>query len=309
MKKDILISVIASVYNEESAIVKFFEVTKQELDKLEITYEIIFVNDGSVDKSKELINKITAETEEASAIHFSRNFGHEAAMIAGIDYAKGEAIICLDADLQHPPFKIKEMLEKFKDGYDIVNMVCTKREDAGKLSRLASKYFYIFLNKISTIKIEANASDFFLISNRVAKILRKNYREKNRFLRGFIQQVGFKKTTIKFTAPKRISGESKYSLYKLLLFSIQAIATSSQMPLRVSVFMGVIFGIFSFIIGVYSLIMKVLGNPFSGYTTIVVLVSFAFSIQFFLLGIIGEYIGNIFTEHKKHPLYIIDETS
>ncbi len=309
MKKNILLSVVASVYNEEAVIKQFVDVTKQQLDNLNISYEIILVNDGSSDNSKNIINKTVKETKNIRAIHFSRNFGHESAMIAGIDHALGKAIICLDADLQHPPSIIGEMLEKFHQGYEIINMVCTKREDLGWFKKLTSKYFYVLLNKISTIKIQTNASDFFLISHRVATILRGNFREKNRFLRGFIQQVGFKKTTIEFTAPKRAGGQSKYSFYKLLIFSAQAIATSSQIPLRLSILVGVIFSLFSFIVGIYSVIMKLFGSPFSGYTTIVVLISFAFGIQFFILGIIGEYIGYIFTEHRKHPLYIIEEMS
>ncbi|MBI9037312.1 MAG: glycosyltransferase family 2 protein [Bacteroidales bacterium] len=302
------ITIVVSVYNEEDMLSLFLKELKKDLQKIDCNYEIIFVNDGSIDNSRNILNTIEKDEEAVKVINFSRNFGHEAAMIAGIDYSIGDMVICMDSDLQHPPELIKDMVEEYEKGFDIINMVSIKREDAGFVKKITSKLFYKFLNKISKIEIEPNASDFFLISKKVVNILKTDYRERNRFIRGIIQMIGFKKTTISFKVPARAKGKSKYSLFKLMILSASAIASSSQLPLKISLMVGVLFGILSIIVSVYSVIMKFMGNPFSGYTTIIVLISISFSILFFVLGIIGEYLGYLFVEIKKRPIYIIDKS-
>jgi dolichol-phosphate mannosyltransferase len=268
-------------------------------------YELIFVNDGSRDSSQDIIDKISEQNPFVKSIVFSRNFGHEAAMIAGIDYATGQAIICMDSDLQHPPAKIPDMVNRFSMGdVDIINMV--RKEDGSKIS---STLFYRLLNMISPHDIELNASDFFLISDRVAKILRENYRERVRFLRGFIQIIGFNKTTMEFIVAQREAGESKYPLRKLMSLSVTAVATLSKLPLKIGIYLGLISGLFSIILAIYSVIMKIIDQPVSGYTTIVVFLGIMFSIQFIVLGILGEYIGFLFDEQKKRPIYIVDKTN
>lgn len=306
--KELSISIICSVYNEEDVIQDFWGELKKQLQNIDSTYEVIFVNDGSNDNSAQILDSISEQYESVKVIHFTRNFGHESAMLAGIDYSKSEAVICLDSDLQHPPDKIKDMIAVYQKGYDVVMMVRKKRKDAGFIKRITTKLFYYILNKISKIKVEPNASDFFLISKRVADILKENYRERVRFLRGLIQLMGFKKTTIEYIAPVRRAGKSKYSFIRLLVLSASAIASTSQAPLYFSVLMGVIFGLLSLVLTIFSIVMKFMGNPFSGYTTIIVFLGFAFSMLFFILGIIGQYIGNIFSEVKNRPIYIIDRT-
>ncbi len=301
------ISIIISVYNEEEVLPVFFKELKKVLDRLPYYKEIIFVNDGSQDNTKSILNSIATEHKSVTIIHFSRNFGHEAAMIAGIDHCTGNLAICLDADLQHPPSKIPEMIKNYLNGYDIINMVRNERKDAGLIKKVTSKLFYKFLNSISDYSIEKNASDFFLISERIIKLLKNNYRESTRFLRGFIQMVGFPKTSLEYIAPSRIGGKSKYSFIHLLVLSSVAISSTSRAPLRVSLILGFIFGFLSLIVAIYSIVQKILGNPFSGYTTLIVLMSFGFSLLFFLLGIIGQYLGDIFIEIKARPIYIIDD--
>jgi dolichol-phosphate mannosyltransferase len=245
-------------------------------------------------------------TKNTKAIHFSRNFGHEAAMLAGLEHAQGNFLICMDSDLQHPPSCIEQMVSKANEGYEVVTMVRNHRADGGLRKRLTSSLFYWVFNKLSHGQIEPNVSDFFMISKRVAEVVTSKYPERTRFLRGLIQSVGFKKASIPFVAPNRAAGQSKYSLTRLFFFSLSAIATFSHIPLRLGLAIGLIFGGFSFVVAIYSVVMKFLGEPFSGYTTIVVLISLGFSLLFIVIGIIGEYIGYIFNEVKGRPTYIID---
>lgn len=301
------ISIVVAVFNEEKALPLFLDELLRTIGNMSI--EILLVNDGSSDDSLAIAEKYAEVNTAIKIISFSRNFGHEAAMIAGIDYATGDAIICMDSDLQHPPALIQKMHAQFLLGYEIVNMVRIDREDASWWKKISSSFFYFFLNKITPIQFEPNASDFFLISKRVGNILKTDYREKARFLRGFIQSVGFKKTTIDFIAPERIAGNSKYSFFKLVSFSISAIVSFSKIPLRLGIIIGFVFAFFSLIVGIYSLIMKFFDNPVSGYTTIVVLISFMFSVLFIVVGFIGEYLGFVFDEIKNRPIYIVDKTS
>lgn len=300
-------SVIASVYNEELGIEMFYKETSKILSSLSIKYELIFVNDGSKDNSLKILEKIAEEDKNIKIISFSRNFGHEAAMIAGIDNSTGDAIICLDSDLQHPPSLFPEMLKKYQEGYEIINMTRTSRKDANFISKINSKLFYKFLNSISSIKIEENASDFFLISKNVANIIRTNFRERTRFLRGIIQLVGFNKTTLKYEAPKRIAGKSHYSFIKLVKLSLTAISSFSKLPLQLGIIVGLIFIVFSIVVLIYSIVMWLLGDVFSGYTTIIVFLSLFGGIQMFVIGIIGQYLSYMFDEIKGRPIYIVEK--
>ena len=300
-------SAIVSVYNEEPVIPMFWNELSITLEQLkDYTFEVIFVNDGSSDKSGEIIDNLVSANTNTRAIHFSRNFGHEAAMLAGLEHAQGDFAICMDSDLQHPPSCIVQMVGKANEGYEVVTMVRNHRADGGLRKRLTSGLFYWIFNKLSHGQIEPNVSDFFMISKRVAEVVTTEYPERTRFLRGLIQSVGFKKASIPFVAPNRAAGQSKYSLTRLFFFSLSAIATFSHIPLRLGLAIGLLFGGFSFVVAIYSVVMKFLGEPFSGYTTIVVLISLGFSLLFIVIGIIGEYIGYIFNEVKGRPIYIID---
>jgi len=305
--KNIDCSVVASVFNEEECLMMFYQSLSETLNSLKINYEIIFVNDGSTDNSLSILKDIVATDSKAKVINFSRNFGHEAAMIAGIDHACGASVICMDSDLQHPPAMIPEMLKKNAEGFEVVNMVRTVRKDAGFLQKMNSKLFYKFLNSISAVKLVENASDFFLISQKVCTILRNDYRERTRFLRGIIQLVGFKKATIEFEAPKRLAGKSKYSFFKLLKLSLAAISSFSKLPLQLGIITGLIFSALSVVLILFSLIMWILGKTIPGYTTLIIFMSAFAGIQLFVIGIIGQYISYVFDEVKGRPSYIVDE--
>ncbi len=299
------ISIIISVYNEEKVLIHFYNELLKQIEAY--SYELIFINDGSTDNSTQILDSFCKSNALVKVIHFSRNFGHEAAMIAGIDHACGDAIICMDADLQHPPHLISDMMNEFIIGNEIITMIRTSNADSGFVKKLLSNAFYSLLNKISDLKFDPNASDFFLISRRVADILRTNYRESNRYIRGIIQSIGFQKKSLYFEAPSRFAGESKYTYRKLISFSFTAIINNSVTPLRVGILLGTVFGLISVILAIFSIVMKFIGNPVSGYSTLIVFISFAFGLHFFLLGFIGEYIGNIFRQTRNRPIYLIDK--
>lgn len=301
------ISVVVSVYNEELALPLFYEESIMNLQKCKPDYELIFVNDGSMDNSLEILKGFAEKNENVRVINFSRNFGHEAAMIAGIDYATGDGVVCLDADLQHPPEYISEIIKKFEEGYNVINMVRTKNDDAGVIKRFTSKAFYKVLNWMSPVKFENNASDFFAIDQKVLRVIRQEYRERIRFLRGFIQNVGFERTTIEFEAKKRVAGESKYSLKKLFKFSINTLFSFSDMPLKLGIYTGAITALFGVILMIYTIVNKILFDVPGGYSTIIVFMSFMFAVLMIIVGVIGEYISILFAEIKERPIYLVDE--
>lgn len=302
MKK---ISIVVSVYNEEAALPSFYEAAKLAFDALSWDYEIIFVNDGSRDRSGEILDGIADKDPKARVLHFSRNFGHEAAMIAGIDAGEGDAFVCMDADLQHPVECVAEIIAKFEEGYEIINMVRTENISAGLVKNITSKAFYKLINHVSDIELLENASDFFAITKNVAEVLRENYRERVRFLRGYVQNVGFNKTSLDYVAAARVAGQSKYSIKKLFKFSINTILCFSELPLKLGIYSGLGVGLLGLILMIYTIYCRIVYGTPTGYATIVVVLCFMFAMLFMLVGIIGEYIAIIFTELKDRPIYIV----
>lgn len=306
MKKTL--SVVVSCYNEELALDRFYEETASILKKLNWKYELIFVNDGSQDQTLSVLTRLSQSDERVKVISFSRNFGHEAAMIAGLDYSQGDGIVCMDADLQHPPEYLPEIVKKLEDGYDVINMVRTRNESAGWFKNIASTAFYRLINVLSDVKFEPNASDFFAVSAKAAKVLKDNYREKVRFLRGYVQNIGYPRTTIEYEARTRVAGESKYSIKKLIAFSVNTIMCFSNLPLKLGIYAGCGAGILGIIMMIYTIWSWArVGTP-SGYATVIVLMCFMFAVLFLIVGIIGNYIAILFAELKDRPIYIVEET-
>lgn len=299
------ISVVVSVYNEELSLQKFYDVTVPVLEQCMWDYELIFVNDGSSDSSITYLRDFAKENKKVKVVDFSRNFGHEAAMIAGIDHAVGDGIVCMDADLQHPPEIIPDIINRFEEGYEVVSMIRTKNADAGFFKKLTSGAFYKVLNMISPIKFENNSSDFFAMAKCVAEVLREDYRERIRYLRGYVQSVGFKKTVLSFEAKRREAGESKYSFRKLLHFSVNALCSFSDLPLKLGVYSGCFVALIGFAIMIYTIVDKIVRGTPAGYATIIVVMCFMFAITLFVIGIIGQYISILFVEVKKRPIYIV----
>lgn len=301
-----VLSVVVSVYNEEAVLRQFYEEALKALKAIDWDYELLFVNDGSRDESLQILEELAGRDDHVKVVSFSRNFGHEAAMIAGIDYSSGDGIICMDADLQHPVACILQIVDKFEQGFEVINMVRTKNESAGWLKNLASSAFYKLINVLSDVKFENNASDFFAVSRRVAQILKGSYREKVRFLRGYVQNVGFAKAVISYEAGVRAAGESKYNIRKLFQFSVNTIVCFSNLPLKLGIYAGIMAAFLGLLVLVYTLCTRD-GAP-SGYATIVVLNCFMFAILFLIVGIIGEYMSILFAELKDRPIYIVAET-
>jgi polyisoprenyl-phosphate glycosyltransferase len=300
------LSIVVSVYNEQDNISVIANKLTEVLTEIKTSYEIIFVNDGSKDCSYNKLLDISSTSSNIKVIDFSRNFGHEAAMIAGIDKSCGENIICMDCDLQHPPDMIPQMLDLSKQGYDIITMIRTKRTDRSCCYNFFSRLFYKVINSLSRVKIVENASDFFLISKKVANVLKNDYRERTRFLRGIIQIVGFKTTSLEYQAADRYSGSSKYSYPKLISLSLSAILSFSKKPLRLGIVSGAIFLIISVVLLIISIIMWLTSRPISNTMLIIMVISIFAGLQLLVSGIIGQYIGLIFDEIKRRPIYTIE---
>ncbi len=306
------LSLIVSVFNEENGLRQFYETTRAVLEEEAASrempggYEILFVNDGSIDASGRILAELREkDPEHVSVVSFARNFGHEAAMTAGLDYAGGDRLIFLDADLQHPPACIPKILDKFAEGYNVVNMVRTRNESAGFLKNITSGGFYFLINHISDVELEPAASDFFAIDRAAAEVLRHNYREKVRFLRGYVQNIGFRKTKLEYEAAPRVAGHSHYSLKKLWKFSMDTIICFSNMPLKLGIYAGFGTGLLGILLIIYTLFTRS-GAP-SGYATIVIVLCFMFAVLFLLLGILGSYIAVMFREIKDRPIYIVED--
>ena len=306
MKK---ISIIVSVYNEESALRQFYGESKPIFDALPWDYELLFVNDGSSDGSLAILKEFAAQDPKVKLVNFSRNFGHEAAMIAGIDHFDGDGLVCMDADLQHPPECVAQIIEKFEEGYEVINMVRTKNKSAGLIKNITSGGFYKVINTISDVKLEPNASDFFAMTANAADVLKQSYREKVRFLRGYVQNIGFNRTNIEYEARARVAGESKYSLKKLFNFSLNTIMSFPDLPLKLGIYSGIFVGMMGVLLMIYTIYGRMVHGAPSGYATIVVVMCFMFAMLFVIVGIIGEYIAIIFTELKDRPIYIVKETA
>ncbi len=300
------ISIVVSVYNEEKVLNKFYQAFEEIKKDLTWDYELIFVDDGSSDASSSMIREFASRDPKVRLIRLSRNFGHEAAMIAGIDRARGDAVICMDADLQHPLECIPEILLKLEEGYEVVNMVRTSNRSVGVFKNLFSRIFYKLLNRMQDqVSFEENASDYFAVSRRVADILKTHYRERVRFLRGYVQSVGFRKTTIRYEAGNRAGGNTHYRFRKLVSFSIDTIMSFSDMPLKLGIYAGLACSLLGLIVLIYTLCT--FRDAPSGYATIVILICFLFAILFVIIGVIGEYISVLFAELKDRPIYLVEE--
>jgi polyisoprenyl-phosphate glycosyltransferase len=306
------ITVVISLFNEEEGVEAFWQQLHDFMNEHKYWFfELIWVNDGSKDKTQQKINNLTDLVDLQSnyshkTIEFSRNFGHEAAMIAGIDYSEKDLVICMDADSQHPVTIIKKMVEKHLEGNDIVLAIRKDRADHGFMNKMLSRSFYNLINKFSEVYLTPNSSDFFLISRKIKEILKSNYREHNRLIRGFIQSIGFEIGKVEYIAPAREAGKSKYSIRKLASLALNSLFAFSNKPLRISLFMSFIFIGFSLILIFYSLFKFFTDSTVpSGYTTLIIFVSISFAIFFFTFSVFLMYFEKTLTEVRNRPLYII----
>lgn len=301
------LSVIIPAYNEEGNIAAL---VARLVPAIEFCpdYEIIFVDDGSTDDSLEILRNLHLSNPKLNYISLSRNFGHQNAIRAGLNKSTGDCIVTMDADLQHPPELIQSMIDKWIEGYHIVYTV-RRQGNLSFFKKITSKLFYKVINRLADIKLEQGSADFRLLDRSVVGILNEMH-ENSLFLRGMVSWLGFKQFSIDYKPEDRNWGKTKYPTNKMLRFAITGITSFSMKPLQISTLLGTIIASFAFIYGSIAVIMKLFTNTtVSGWTSLLVSVLFIGGIQLIMLGIIGEYLGNIFIETKKRPNFIIKEKS
>ena len=302
-----LLSVVVPVFNEAEVIDAFYKRLKKLVDSLNpLSYEIIFVDDGSRDGSYHKLVELANSDPNVRVIKFSRNFGHQLAITAGIDAAKGDAVVVIDSDLQDPPEVIEKFIKKWEEGYDVVYGIREKREGETKMKLFTAALFYRLLKAIIKIDIPADVGDFRLMSRRAVEKFRE-LRERDRFVRGLVSWVGFKQTGVPYMRDKRYAGETKYPYRKMIKFAFDGIASFSNMPLKLATWFGYITSLLAFLYACSVFVQKFMGYTVQGWATIMVGMLFLGGVQLICLGILGEYIGRIFNEIKQRPLYVIEE--
>lgn len=302
---DELISVVVPIFNEEDNIQSLYDSLSNVLK--EYKYEIIMVNDGSNDCSDNCIKELVEKDPRVKLINFTRNFGHEAATTAGVEYAKGDAVIVIDADLQDPPELILDMIKLWENGYEVIYAQRETRKGETIIKRITASLFYKFLDLISETHIPRNTGDFRLMDRKVVNDFKK-FREKNRLFRGLISWVGYRQIGIKFNRNKRHAGKTKYNYFKLFRLALDSITSFSTKPLFFITLVGFMVSLFSFFLGIYFILQKLIFKfPIPGWTSLIVTFLFFNGFQIFLIGIVGEYIGRMFIEIKDRPLYLVEE--
>lgn len=302
-------SIIAPIFNEEGNISLLLERIQKVMGATDETWELILVNDGSTDRSPELMDEAAQRNPNIKAIHFARNFGHQTAVTAGIDHASGEAVVLIDADLQDPPELILEMIERWKAGFQVVYAVRAERKGESAFKLFSAKLFYRIIYRITDVNIPLDTGDFRLMDRRVVDSL-KAMREHNRFIRGMTSWVGFKQTGVSYIREARHSGETKYPLRKMVRFGLDAITGFSYFPLQVMVYVSLVLGVLALLaIPVVALLRLTLGIAFfGGQATTIVLLLLLSSFQLFFLFILGQYVARIYDEARNRPLYIVAST-
>tara|TARA_B110000261_G_scaffold65811_1_gene77179 strand:+ start:4221 stop:5156 length:936 start_codon:yes stop_codon:yes gene_type:complete len=304
-----VISIVLPIYNEEAGLASFISELSLELTKISENAEVIFVNDGSKDNSLTLIKTFCEENKDFKYIDLSRNFGHQIAVSAGIDFAKGDKIMLIDSDGQDPPAVMHQMLAKMDEGYDVVYAQRIKRADESALKKLTAKFFYKFLNKITSIEIPVDTGDFRIINRKVANAL-KQMPEKQRYLRGQIAWLGFKQTAVSYERLGRNAGETGYTYRKMIRLALDAITSFSNWPLRLATLSGFFCAFVGFFLILYTLYARFILKQYEpGWPSLMITIIFLGGIQLMGIGMIGEYISRINDNVKNRPLYLVGETN
>ena len=301
-----MLSVIIPAYNERLSVERAYYTISEILKKAQIDNEIIFIDDGSTDNTYEKIKYLADKEKNIYGLHFSRNFGKEAAISAGLASAKGAAVVVIDCDLQHPPEKIVEMYRLWQQGYEIVEGIKKSRGKEGKIHGFAARRFYSIISSVVGFDM-SNASDFKLLDRKVVDILNR-IPERKGFFRAISFWVGYHKTTVEFEVNERLEGESKWSAIGLLKYAVSNISAYSTAPMQIVTVLGVMMLIITFIFSVWALIDKFRGIALEGITTVIIILIFIGSIMMISLGIIGYYVARIYDEIKGRPKYIVSKT-
>ncbi len=299
-------SIVVPIYNEEGNIALLYERITKVMDSTGETWELVLVNDGSRDRSPDMMDDLSKRDPRVKTLHFARNFGHQTAVTAGMDHASGAAVVLIDADLQDPPELILEMIERWKAGYQVVYAVREQRKGESWFKLFTAKLFYRVIYRITEIDIPLDTGDFRLMDQRVIEVMRQ-MREHNRFIRGMTSWVGFKQTGVNYIREARFSGETKYPLRKMLRFAMDAVTGFSYFPLQVMVYVALVLGILSLLaIPVIAFLRVTMGVEFlGGQASTIALLLFLSSFQLFFLFILGQYLARVYDEARNRPLYVI----
>ena len=304
--KNTFLSIVVPCHNEERVIDFFLDKMFSVLKNLDKSVEIVFVNDGSRDKTLEVLKEKSQEYDEVRVINLSRNFGKEAAMTAGIDAAFGEVVVPIDVDLQDPPELILEFIKKYEEGYDVVVGKRADRTTDTHAKRISAELFYKMHNKISDIEIPHNVGDYRLMSRRVVEQL-KRLPETQRFMKGVFAWLGFKTAVVEYKREERVAGDSSFNGWKLWNFALDGITSFSTAPLRIWLYIGMILAFIAFVFGSWIIVKTLIfGIDSPGYASTITIVLFLGGIQLMGIGILGEYIGRIYIESKNRPIYIVE---
>jgi glycosyltransferase involved in cell wall biosynthesis len=300
-----MISIVVPVFNEEESLHELYRRISAVMARVHLTYELVFVDDGSTDRSLDTMLELSEKDKNVKIIQLSRNFGHQLAIIAGIDYTHGEAVITMDGDLQHPPELIEKLIEKWHEGYDVVYTCRVQTQDAGLFKRLTSRCFYLLVNRLAEVNISPGTADFRLLDKNVIESLRA-FGERSIFLRGIINWVGYRQAAIRYSAAARYSGESKYSFLKMLRFAIHGITSFSSIPLYISAILGIIISCCSFIYALLVIYVRLFTERVvEGWTSVMVALLFLGGIHLITVGIQGIYLGQVYKEVKGRPRYLV----
>lgn len=299
-------SIVAPIFNEEGNIALLYDRIRQVMESTGESWELLLIDDGSIDRSPELTNELAGRDSRVRTLHFARNFGHQVAVTAGIDHARGEAVVLIDADLQDPPELILEMIERWKAGFQVVYAVRAERKGESRFKLLTAKLFYRVIYRITDVDIPLDTGDFRLMDRRVVEAL-KAMPEHNRFIRGMTSWVGFKQTGVNYVREARYSGETKYPFRKMVRFALDAIAGFSYFPLQIMVYVSLVMGLMALLaIPVVALLRLVMGTPFlGGQATTIILLLLLSSFQLFFLFVLGQYVARTYDEARNRPLYIV----
>lgn len=303
-----LISIVVPCYNEEAVIVETVKRLISVCDTIECyDFELLFIDDGSTDQTRLMLRQLADLIPRIKVIGFSRNFGHQIAVSAGIDHARGDAVVLIDADLQDPPEIIRDMVSLWESGYDVVYATRTERSGESAFKKQTARLFYRLLNRLSDVPIPLDTGDFRLMARNVVHVLRK-MPERDRFIRGMVSWVGFKQVALPYRREERFAGESKYPLKKMLRFATDGILSFSLKPLRLSITLGLLSSACAFLGIIYALFVRLLTNSWvEGWAGIFIAILFIGGVQLVTVGIVGEYVGRIYNEVKRRPLYLVDE--
>jgi len=303
------VSIVAPIFNESGNLPELYRRIVDVMEQSGQTWELILVDDGSTDDSVELIHALAKSDPRVRPVIFSRNFGHQIAVTAGLDYSRGEAIVIIDADLQDPPEVILDLITKWQEGYEVVYAVRAEREGESWFKLLTASWFYRLISSITDVKLPLDAGDFRLLDRSVVNVLNK-MRERHRFLRGMSVWVGFRQTGVPYRRAARFRGETKYPFRKMLRLAINAITSFSYFPLQLATYMGFISAGMSILSIPVVIALRLWGGsqaPLLGQATTLIAVLFLGGVQLISLGILGEYIGRLYDEAKGRPLYIVRE--